>query len=365
MTYYDLLDINPTASKSEIKKAYFKKIKIYTNENNPDEFAMLTKAYKTLSSDEGRESYNQFLNQDEGYAEKIEEVEFYINKEAYSRALEIIENISPQDEELKYYKVVCLFYLGNYYEAERTIKPLLINYSNNTTYLEMFTRIKMATGDKENAIKFLNKLIKLEPYEGNYYLTLSNIYVEKEDYQQALHVLERKLQRGNEVFEDFPLLLEAFYLVLLLNDISYKSQILNRFINLPSTYEQEEILINFLINETETLAPSHQFHLPIVELISEINNNKSDEINNWLSEVQYADLNHNNESVEAEEFNGKSPFWPAVIIAIISSIIFTPLAGIVIGIIYYFKSDSINKLIGYLGCFIIVILILGAALGML
>ena len=65
MGYYDLLNVKPDATKSEIKKGYFKQARIYHPDKNPNDptaterFQKIGKAYQILSDDNLRAAYDK------------------------------------------------------------------------------------------------------------------------------------------------------------------------------------------------------------------------------------------------------------------------------------------------------------------
>mgnify|MGYP001954018235 CR=1 FL=1 len=58
---YDLLEVSPDASTSEIKKAYYKKARVHHPDKggDPEAFKEITKAYTVLSDPEKRELYDE------------------------------------------------------------------------------------------------------------------------------------------------------------------------------------------------------------------------------------------------------------------------------------------------------------------
>ena len=51
-TYYEILGTQPDASQLEIKKAYFKMIRQYSPETNPEQFQKIREAYEHLKNAE-------------------------------------------------------------------------------------------------------------------------------------------------------------------------------------------------------------------------------------------------------------------------------------------------------------------------
>lgn len=56
--YYELFGVSKNAQQLEIKKAYARLIRQYTNETHPNEFMHITKAYRTLSNQASRADYD-------------------------------------------------------------------------------------------------------------------------------------------------------------------------------------------------------------------------------------------------------------------------------------------------------------------
>lgn len=61
--YYRTLGVSENATDVEIKKAYVIKIRQFPNETHPEEFQLLTKAYKTLYDPEQRNHYDAWLEE--------------------------------------------------------------------------------------------------------------------------------------------------------------------------------------------------------------------------------------------------------------------------------------------------------------
>ncbi len=62
-TPYDILGIDRRATVAEIKKAYFKMVREYPPEEQPEKFKEIRKAYEQLKSPEARAAVDMFLLQ--------------------------------------------------------------------------------------------------------------------------------------------------------------------------------------------------------------------------------------------------------------------------------------------------------------
>lgn len=60
--YYKLFNISENATEADIKQAYARLIRQYSNETHPEEFMHIRKAYQTLSNPASRRQYNELRN---------------------------------------------------------------------------------------------------------------------------------------------------------------------------------------------------------------------------------------------------------------------------------------------------------------
>lgn len=60
ITAFDILDASTDASDDDIKKAYLKKVRIYSPEQAPDEFQKIRSAFELINTEEKRIKYQLF-----------------------------------------------------------------------------------------------------------------------------------------------------------------------------------------------------------------------------------------------------------------------------------------------------------------
>lgn len=79
--YYELFNVSEDASDIEIKKAYARLVRQYTNETHPEEFMHIRKAYQVLTNPSEREQYNRMLNQQ--YTNTFDQGQTYDTNQSY------------------------------------------------------------------------------------------------------------------------------------------------------------------------------------------------------------------------------------------------------------------------------------------
>lgn len=91
--YFELLDVTENSTDMEIKKAYFTKIRQYSNEKFPEEFQILTKAYQTLSNPEEKEAYIKSLKVGGNPDELLREVHHHMSEDNFFKAKELLKKL--------------------------------------------------------------------------------------------------------------------------------------------------------------------------------------------------------------------------------------------------------------------------------
>lgn len=75
MNFYERLDVKETVGSTDIKKAYVKAARTYSNEQYPDHFILIREAFETLYDADKRAEYDKEL--DDLYDDKYEDVQPY------------------------------------------------------------------------------------------------------------------------------------------------------------------------------------------------------------------------------------------------------------------------------------------------
>lgn len=184
LNYYQLLNVQPSSSPAEMKKAYFRLARKYHPDLYPrdlpaeikekieDVFDAITKAFKTLSDPVKKEEYDK----------KLESPEYLDGKELEHRA------------EVKFRQAKTLYNQARYEEAYALLREAtrLIKNKGNYFLLMGMTLAKLPGYLKEAEESYL-KAIKLEPWNPESYVALGLLYKNeglvlraKKQFQRAL-----------------------------------------------------------------------------------------------------------------------------------------------------------------------------------
>ncbi len=165
MDLYDILELEPNASKTDIKKAYYKLVKIYhpdkTNYDSSERFRKIQTAYEILMNDDARQEYH-----------KMNDVERY----NFIEILEKIINENINIDEFKKFGIVLEQSDINY------IKNNFINFFHNINIIDLFNLFRNGVISKKvysDIIDCSDSECELyDEYSCNYYYRLP-IYLQK------------------------------------------------------------------------------------------------------------------------------------------------------------------------------------------
>lgn len=168
--YYSILEIDRTASKREIRKAYLRLVKRYhpdAGRGDTERFRLILEAYKILGDERKREEYDRsFFG-----SQRIEKVEK--EKRDASREASRIRAERLYHEGMEAYRI------GDYSRAIEFLHIAANLSSSNPLYL---TNLGLALSKKRRRLHeardWCEKAVRLDPYNPAYCINLGVVYRE-------------------------------------------------------------------------------------------------------------------------------------------------------------------------------------------
>ncbi|XKE94005.1 DnaJ domain-containing protein [Metaplanococcus flavidus] len=372
-SYYDILRIESTASANEIKKAYYKLIREFTNENHPEEFKEIRSAYEILSNEEEKKQYDKVLNMDISRIEAINQIyELIANEEYYEAEMAIKKEmvLAGKTNELIILLAKCEYNLGDYYEVLETLSR--VTNPSTIEQEDVYAFSGFSNFHLENytdAEAFGLKLIEIDPNSALYYRLLRNVYMNQGRFEKLLALLEKMMRVSTLKIEHFSLLIDVF---MLQDTIQVPKAVIKKakteLIKLGRSDNDRQNLVQLIVNDIESYDSNDVFtgFYDMCEVLTAYNVNNDYEIKTYVEEVldrlpdknsisapqetrqTYENTPNNQHVVSSTENSGGGSLAIAIILGIILSIIATPFVGIPAAFIYYSYAKYIWIMIGVL-----------------
>lgn len=176
--YYETLEVDPKASKQDIKKAYFNKVRQFPPELYPDEFIKIRKAYEVLGNEKLRESYDKLLELDETERSLYDLARMAMKDGDFKEAIELLEKLDQFFPE----HAIILEGLASSYEANEN--PL-------------------------KAAEIYSRLLKTDPENPIYLAGLADCYFSRKWYRKAIRYYEKALRIDDENLDNWVRLMSS------------------------------------------------------------------------------------------------------------------------------------------------------------
>lgn len=243
-TYYKILGLEPGASKAEIKKAYFRLIRTYSPESDPEQFQKIREAYEQLKDLESKPEGPAFPPLSEPWAEKmLQQIERYRaagDMEMYRDACEEAWHKFPGDIQFLYLMVIAQRKCGNTGKAVKNAELLVKKEPENKWFQRELAISYIERGFTQKAYAACEKAYELGCRDNDFVLMYSIECDSYGEYDKAVSLLlsivrqEKKWTR-----EDIPELVEAYNGLLIMaikGADAYFSEVIERLCRVLEQY---------------------------------------------------------------------------------------------------------------------------------
>lgn len=192
-SYYETLGLMPGASQQEIKKAYFKMLRRYPPESDPERFQLIRKAYEQLKINAAGGGEPVFApNSDPEASRLMEQIEQYSKMKDYGACREIGEKacgLFPEDLQFLYMLVKILRKCGNTGKAVKKAELLVEKEPENKWFLRELAFSYDERGYSKKAMGACEKAYGLGCRDTEFLLMYSLQCNSNRKYSQGVEVL--------------------------------------------------------------------------------------------------------------------------------------------------------------------------------
>lgn len=130
--YYELFNVSEDASDIEIKRAYARLVRQYTNETHPEEFMHIRKAFQVLSNPSERAAYDRMIHPDYSNSNDENYQEYSSNNySSYSDSYSDNQSYNNQDS---YYSDNTYNQYDSYSQNDTSYNDYNSSYNDNDSY---------------------------------------------------------------------------------------------------------------------------------------------------------------------------------------------------------------------------------------
>ena len=233
---YETLEVTPGATPEEIKRAYYRLIRKYPPEKEPERYREISDAYAVLSNEESRRGYDEtslYGDEVEALMDAARKAEEYENWVTAAQKLKMALALTPTADYILNRLALVYAYDERFPDAVKSLEKLTARIPTVPVYWsnlgEIFLRQadwQSENGQESEKPKSLEKgraafetAYRLEPYNQKHLLGVSRCYKAEKNYPQAIAYARRAVTADGQVdYSDFDTLFEIAFLHVLTDD---------------------------------------------------------------------------------------------------------------------------------------------------
>lgn len=386
--YFELLDVTEDSSDIEIKKAYFTKIRQYSNEKFPEEFQIITKAYQILSNPEDKVAYIKSLKVGGNTEDLLIEAHQYMSQNNFLKAKEILKKLfdNGYDDDI----VVVSDYLDCSIETKDfalTKKLVGILESDFSSTPEAWNILKYYYFNSENFNKSFTYAQKTYDYDpsNEMLFELFNLEYFNINKDSAMKKIKRHISNIPIQMTNYSIYQEALFRGIENDNHRLVQLAEEKLIALASAGNRLDVIYNLIDIVAEHLDSNKYAFEYMIRLIDRLNIENNQEVKDWVNRgydlinpalIYYPSKNNvssrTNQNFERNDYSEpvhstseqkkeKSGFMGSLWFSIILGLFVgfgseNVIGGIIAGAIWYFFGGLIKTLIG---CLIGIIILIG------
>ncbi|MDX1933718.1 MAG: tetratricopeptide repeat protein [Capsulimonadales bacterium] len=215
-TLYDALGVAENATIDEIKQAYYRLIRQYRPNDNPERFQKFNEASRTLTDARRRGEYDQHRRVGRRIQTLLDQAAFSLDSDA-QKAIQLLKTaiaLAPDMQRPRYLLAHVLMKVEEYEQAEKQYRWLLKANPRDETLYYRIARCQFYQEQYGMARKTVGRAFALNPRYYDAWVLLARIEEKVGDIERAVSLLERAISNDNvESFADLEAMIRLLSLV--------------------------------------------------------------------------------------------------------------------------------------------------------
>lgn len=253
-TYYQILGLEPGASQLDIKKAYFKMIRQYSPESDPEQFQKIREAYEQLKNADEEPQGPVFAPFSEPFAgkmmEQIEQCRKIGDSVRYRDTADEAWKLFPSDIQFLYHLVLAQRKCGNTGKAVKNAELLVSKDPQNKWFQRELAVSYMERGYTQKAYWACEKAYELGCRDLDFVLMYAMECKEYSEYETGRQILAEIIYREKRwKKEEIPELLAVYLTLLDMADCDDETGYIKIMESLCCTVEKYSLYMDDFIKE--------------------------------------------------------------------------------------------------------------------
>lgn len=221
-SYYEILGLEPGASPLEIKKAYFKQIRQYSPESDPEQFQKIREAYEQLQNGQNKANTPAFPPVNDPFAQQmLEQIEQHRragNKTMFRDTCEDAWRYFPDNIQFLYLLIIAQRACGNTGKAVKNAELLVSKEPENKWFQRELAVSYMERGFTQKAFFACERAYELGCRDEDFILMYSRECYDYGEYDTGIQILLEVIEKDKKWSKnEMPELLEAYFALLTMN----------------------------------------------------------------------------------------------------------------------------------------------------
>jgi len=219
--YYEILGLQRGADEREIKRAYFKLVRKYSPESQPEEFKRIRQAYEILANSISRKDYDGLTQWGDEIGARMKAGSTAMERADYKAAQAEFKHVLVLQPQLTFARdLLGMAYLnaGQAKEALVQFDMLVSQQEQNPVYHLHKGYAHYALRQYAQATVAYQRALEIDSTDTRVRIALADVYTDTEQYESAIVELDKAIMQDGEVnFQDFVFMMRKVQIQLLRN----------------------------------------------------------------------------------------------------------------------------------------------------
>ena len=204
MNYYEVLNVARGADGNDIKRAYYKAVKLHSPDSDPEGFKAVRVAYETLSDPKKRAEYDVYFTVPDDIQNELLAARELMRQNKYKQAVEFLTALdaaNPGSTEVRRLLAEALWLIKKSGTADNICKELLEKDPSDGETMLLRAQIAASRGHTTKAEGYFNDAVAISPLNAKAWIAFMRFALRDAKWT-VRNVFERAMELTEDMFRD-------------------------------------------------------------------------------------------------------------------------------------------------------------------